>query len=285
MHPYLAYVLMPVLFVGLSMFLFLKTEYAHWIYVVIAISFVLKVGNIDRCNSLRSIFKRKQYYYIRMTENLGITLPFMLFLMYKFYFVPSLILLVLVVIMVFVRSSLPFNKSIPTPFRKLPFEFIVGFRKTFIWIILCILLMLKAVHVDNFHLGLFAMIIASLISISYYFNPESSFFTWVYSCTAREFLKTKIWIGLLSLTMLNVVFIVILLLAFPSMIWIIFIVQAILYLILTMTVFAKYSAYPKQMNLAQAIMFALCIWFPPMLLIVTPLFYKQASRNLKNILE
>jgi hypothetical protein len=49
-------------------------------------------------------------------------------------------------------------------------------------------------------------------------------------------------------------------------------------------ILAKYSAYPGPMNLPEAILLLLCVYLPPLLLIMIPFFYKKAMNNLRRLL-
>ena len=42
---------------------------------------------------------------------------------------------------------------------------------------------------------------------------------------------------------------------------------------------SKYAAYPDELNLTQAILMSLCVWFPPLLIVLIPyLFFKSQNR-------
>jgi hypothetical protein len=50
-------------------------------------------------------------------------------------------------------------------------------------------------------------------------------------------------------------------------------------------ILAKYSAYPKEMNLPEGIIIAFSIYFPPILLAILPFFYIKSFNKLKLILH
>ena len=61
--------------------------------------------------------------------------------------------------------------------------------------------------------------------------------------------------------------------------------QALGYCYLLTVILAKYSAYPKKINLPQGILLALSLAMPPLLLVLVPFFYIQSKNRLKEILE
>ena len=95
--PFLAYTLLPICFIGLSAYLFAKTEFAGYFYILIALGIFSKLTDIKRNEFLRSCFAQKDYLKLRLLENLTIAFPFALFLVYKQSFVFISILLVLAV--------------------------------------------------------------------------------------------------------------------------------------------------------------------------------------------
>jgi hypothetical protein len=48
---------------------------------------------------------------------------------------------------------------------------------------------------------------------------------------------------------------------------------------------SKYSAYPDEMNITQGILLALCIWFPPILVILIPYLFKKSENQLSGLLK
>ncbi len=48
-----------------------------------------------------------------------------------------------------------------------------------------------AVKVDNFNLGIFALVLIFLTIFGYYLKPENEYFIWVYNCTPTKFLIEK----------------------------------------------------------------------------------------------
>ncbi len=128
---WVGYILSPIVFVVLSSFLFYKTEFAGYIYVFIALGLISKLSEPKRNDFLKAIFSKCDYLKIRLFENWIIGVPFIIFLIYKESYLFALILVVLSAIVGLFNFNINTNFTIPTPFGKYPFEFAVGFRKTF----------------------------------------------------------------------------------------------------------------------------------------------------------
>ncbi|MCB0664046.1 MAG: hypothetical protein KDC24_14970, partial [Saprospiraceae bacterium] len=60
--------------------------------------------------------------------------------------------------------------------------------------------------------------------------------------------------------------------------------QALGYLYLGTLILGRYAGYPKEMGIPQALLLGFSVWFPPMLVIIIPIFYKQAVKRLQLIL-
>lgn len=57
------------------------------------------------------------------------------------------------------------------------------------------------------------------------------------------------------------------------------------YAYLTSMIFAKYSSFPKEMNMSQGILIAISFMLPPVLLIFIPLFYSRSIKKLNALLN
>jgi hypothetical protein len=61
--------------------------------------------------------------------------------------------------------------------------------------------------------------------------------------------------------------------------------QVLGYCYLLTVILAKYSTFPRKINLPQGILLAMSLAMPLLLLIVVPFFYIESNRRLKEILE
>lgn len=279
-QPVLAYLALPVIFIVLSIYLFQKTAFAQYIYLLMALSLITRFNDSNRNNFLKACFKSNDYLIIRIAENVLVILPFFIFLICKNYFFSAAILLLLSPFAALVSFKSKLQFTIPTPFYKQPFEFITGFRKTFLGFLCCYSITFIAIAVHNFNLGIFALLLNFLFCISFYTSTEPDFYVWVYSLTPKLFLIKKIKTALLHVTILTFPAAVILSLFYISNSFIIAGFYCLGYVYLAAIVCAKYSVFPVQMGLPQIILLAISIPLPPLLIILVPYFYLQSIKKL-----
>jgi hypothetical protein len=284
LHPLAGYSISLLAFIALSLYLFFKTDIAFYLYCLIAISFVFGRSETSRNEFLKTCFKTLDYFKIRIIENLLITAPFIAFLLYKQFFLPAALLLLISTILAFYtfKSSLAF--TIPTPFSRKPFEFIIGFRNTFYLVFFAYFLTVMAVLAGNFNLGIFALLVVIVICTTYYAKPEGIFYVWIFSSSSKGFLFHKIKTGLLYSTILSLPIIVGLVIFFPKNVGVILGFQCLGYLYLITVILAKYSIFPEKMNLPEVLIIISSVSFPPLLLGVIPFFYFKSINRLKEIL-
>ncbi|MEI6411908.1 MAG: ABC transporter permease, partial [Bacteroidota bacterium] len=94
------------------------------------------------------------------------------------------------------------------------------------------------------------------------------------------FLRKKIGTALLYSSILSIPLSIVLSVYFPENLNVLIGIQGLGYLFLATTVLAKYSAYPREMSVPQGLIFGLCLWFPPIIIVMIPLYYKQAIKRL-----
>lgn len=281
----IGYTLIPFVFILLSNYLFGNTEFAIYVYGLIAISFVSKLSEPKRNDFLKSIFNKDEYKKIRVIENVIYCLPFTFFLVSKNQFIFSVILNLFVIIIILLNFRTNINLPIPTPFSKNPFEFTVGFRKTFYVFPIAYFLTYISVSVGNFNLGIFSMLLIGITCFSYYSKIENEYFVWNYNLSSKKFLLEKMKTCLIYFSLLSLPIIITLGISFFNEIDILVVFTLLCYAYLSAIVFAKYSAFPNNMHLPQGILFALSFMFPPMLLIIIPLFYSQSIKKLNIVLN
>ncbi len=284
-NPSLIIGLALVSFIALSYVLFQEVEYANFIYPFLPLSLLNGLRNKERNEFVKLAFSKKQYLQIRVMENALIVLPFLMYLLYKQEFLISIILSGVSILFAFVNTRSSFTFVIPTPFSKHPFEFIIGFRKTFLGLIGSLLLMGVAIQVDNFNLAVFALIIPFLISMSFYSKPEPLFYVWMYSKTATQFLWHKILLAVKNSLVLSFIQVCIISIFFPDQILIIGIAVLIGCLFVIMNLLGKYANYPSDINVMQGFAIMFSVFFPPFALIVIPFFYSKSKQTLQYILD
>ena len=283
--PMFGYPLAILLFYSISLLLFIKTEYAVYIYGLFALSLAIKLSEIKRNEFLKNTFSTRDYRKIRTTENVIVVLPFILFLMYKQLYLPVLILMFLSVLLANFSFKTPFRFTIPTPFGKKPFEFPVGFRRTFYIFPLAYYLTFQSVRSGNFNLGVFAILLIGFVVLTYYSKPENEYYIWSYKTTAKGFILSKIKTGLLLFTYLSLPSILPLIVFYPIELETLLLFIIICYAYVVTTILAKYSAYPYKLNLTEAMFIGLSAMFLPILILIIPLLYFKSIRQLKPILE
>lgn len=284
-NPYLGLTLATIIFFSFSKYLFYRTSYAKFIYVLVGISFILKLGEKNRNDHLTSIFPKKKFILIRILENIILAFPLLVYLLYEENYLMILVLSIFSILIAPINFKHNFNLKIPTPFKKFPFEFIVGFRKAYFLYMLSYFLCYKAIQVGNFNLGLFSLGVVYLISMLFFFRSENSYFVWIYSVNSKIFLFKKILSSFICSSIIAVPSFVILLFFFKTNYLLILGVVLFGLILLTSIIFAKYSTFPNEMNLPQGILYGVSIWFPPLLIITIPYFYIQSKRSLELILE
>lgn len=283
--PFLGYALVLIGFCVISIYLYYKTEYAEYFYGLIAISFISKLSGKRRNDFLKTILVLKDYRKLRMIENLIISFPFFLFLLFQQSFLVALLLISLSILMSVFNFDNSLNYSIPTPFSKRPYEFSVGFRNTFYIFPIAYFITFQAIHVENFNLGVFSMLLIVILVLSYYSKPEKELFVWAYNLSSRDFLINKIKIGLLYYTFLNLPVAISLIEFFPDQVTVLVLILLLSYVYIITIILAKYSAYPNEMNIPEGIIIVISLIFPPLLLGIIPFFYIKSIKQLKPLLE
>jgi hypothetical protein len=284
-NPYIAFFSIIFLFLLFSHFIFEKVKFAEYIYPLIAIIIINKLGSKSRNNFLKKSFNIKNYRNVRLIENGLLGFPFFVFLIFKEAFIVAPAFTAIALLLSLFNSIQSYSLVIPTPFHKKPFEFIIGFRKVFIVFIITYILTIISIKVDNFNLGIFAMLITSLSCMSFYSKPEPLFYVWIHSNTPTEFLISKIKTA--STFSFFVSFPIALSLAFfntdKAFYIILFEFVGILYV--ANNILGKYAYYPSENNINHAFVIIASILFPPLMLLTIPLFYSRSKQQLNSILK
>ena len=283
-HPLLGLFLCVIAFIGGSKFLFYKTETASWIYCFLIVGILLSLGNKEHNDQLKPIFNKKDFLVIRILENGLFLIPFIIYLCYEKAFLFALGLIPISLGLAFFTNLPTFQRTIPTPFRKFPFEFIVGFRRTVFFIFLVYLLAVKAIEVNNYNLSIFSLVVLFFTSMGFYSKPEEEYYCWIFAMGPKEFLLKKIRDGLISSSIMTLPLFIGLLGFYPDKIWITIVIQILGCIYLSSMILAKYSAFPGGLNIVHGIFYATSIIFPPLLIIIIPFFFIQAKRRLTLIL-
>ena len=284
-RPLFAWPLLTLIFVFLSVFLFQKTAYAGYIYVLVSIGFTAKRSDVKRNEFLKTCFQDSIYRKIRIFENLILSFPFVLFLFISENYGFGLVLLLLNLGLAFVNFRPVTHFRLPTPFFKKPFEFMVGFRNTVVLILGAYGLGIIAVTVDNFNLGMFAIMLIFGLAITFYPKPENEFYIWVFALSPGKFLFEKLKTAIFQVTLLVIPLLVILVPVYYSQSLNLLFIVLMGYAFLGYIILAKYATWPREMGIITAVLIAFCLYFPPLLGAVIPYFYIQSRKHLSQILK
>lgn len=284
-HPLFLYGLAPVVFVFVSIIFFQKLDYAAYVYPFIALALLNGFGNIDRTRFLQNTFRDSDFRKIRLIENTAVVFPFVLFLLYRQAFPAALSLVLAGTGLSFFNKARSRSFVIPTPFYRWPFEFTAGFRHTFWVFMLTYLLAVIAIRVGNFNLGVFALLLTFLTSMSFYSQPEQLAFVWIHCGNAAVFLKDKMKIALRYGLYLSLPQLAGLIVFFPERAPVLLAFEALGLAYILTSLLSKYSFYPSEVNVIQGIAIATGIVFPPVLAVLLPYLYYRSKKNLNLILD
>jgi hypothetical protein len=284
-NPNLVAISIFILFVFLSHSFFEKIKYPQYIYPIIALGILNILGNVKRNEFIKNVFPISSYRKIRCLENLIVATPFFLFLVFKQEYISAIGIYLLGFGLSFLNKINSFGLVIPTPFHKRPFEFIAGFRKTFPLFILTYMLTFIAIKVDNFNLGIFALIVASLICMKFYTSSENLFYVWIHSSSPSLFLKNKIKVACIHSFILSFPIVISLLLFNLEKAHFVLIFEVLGLLFITTSLLGKYAYFPAKENINQSVILAFSMLFPPLFLIIIPYLYSRSKQKLAKILK
>lgn len=279
-RPWVAYVFGPLLFVGLCLLLLERTDYAAYAIAMFGVSLTARLSGVVRNDFLSIQFSPEEYRGIRLRENALFALPFALILLLKGFGALALVQCLVGGAMVFLPINALNVRALPTPFSKRPWEFAVGFRKSWPLLLIAAFLLTMGLRVDNFELSVFSACIPGLVAMSFYGAPEPGFYVWVHAFSPRAFLHRKLLLGCSQLLLLSLPFLVAVLVAFPGEWLIIFLTHLLLQLYLILMITAKYANYPEEIDLQHSFVMGAGMVFPPLLLGLIPFFYRRALGRL-----
>ena len=280
LNPWLTYIFGAIFFVVFSKMLFIKFTWARYFFPVMALFFVFNIGTLERNDFLKNSFTKNKYQQIRLLENGLIVLPFVLFEFFEHDFLLGVLTLLVAILLSFFNTKHQSGFVLPTPFFKNPFEFIIGFRKSYFLFLGLYVLTYISISVGNFNLGVFALVVLFLICMAYYTFMEPLFYVWVNSFSIFNFLKNKITVGLAYSFLLSLPVLIALLIAFSENWHIVLILEIVGLAYVLMGLVAKYAYYPSELTLIPAIMVAFSIFAPPLMLATIPYFYFKSKNNL-----
>jgi hypothetical protein len=282
--PWLVYLLVPFLFVIVSLLLIDRTDYAAYLIAAGSLTAYNWFSDSKRNDFLQLHFGKTTFRKIRLLENSLVTLPFLLLFLGKGFWALALVQLVVGGAMTLRSGSGLDSFALPTPFSRHPFEFALGFRQYWWLLLIAVFLLVMGIRADNFELSAFAWFITVFGAMSFYQRPEPGFYVWVHSLTGKQLLHRKLMLGCGHLILLGLPFVLALLFFFPGH-WALIAggqVIALFYLSLVITV--KYTAYPDEVDIVKGFTIAAGVVLPPLMLFLIPYYYQRAVRRLGLVL-
>jgi hypothetical protein len=285
LNPYVGIVLGVPIFLFMSVILFKKVAYPQYIYPVLALVFIIPLGNISRNEFLKNTFFRITYFYIRLLENVIGVFPFCLYLaIQKQYRIAILTFAAASLLSLFNKINRP-NIVVPSPFSRRPYEFTTGFRRTYILFLLIFTLTIISIFYKNFNLGIFSLLVLYLLCSTFYSVNDPIFYVWVHAQTPKHFLLHKIKTGLFYSLCLSLFVAIPLYFVWPGKgLWI-SIVMLIGFLYLILIILSVFVNYPAPSTVSQKIQVAVSMVCPPLLILIIPNLYFQAIRRLNVYLK
>lgn len=283
--PLIGFAILIAIFYWISEAIFKNIEHASFVYLSVGVLLSVQLGSKHRNIFLKKCFLPKTYQKVRLLENTLFVLPFSGFLCYKQAFIEIILLHSLVILLSFFNNLGIKSVTIPTPFGKKPFEFVIGFRKTYWLFPILYALTFISISVHNYNLGIFSLIIVFVCCMSFYSKQEPLYYIWMHSKSPKEFLIDKLKTACLFSSILVLPIAIALSLFFPLSTLHITILFAVLgFSFISILILGKYSNYPSQVPITQAFALIVSLVFPPLLLFIIPFFYNRAIKNLNSIL-
>ncbi|MBD1421310.1 hypothetical protein [Sphingobacterium chuzhouense] len=258
--------------------------YAPWTLGYISVSLMYKFANPDRIDFLKNILTRKRFSAIRLAENIGCILPFIPIAIYERAWLLVALLVVLSIVATVISVRRVEIRNIPTPFRNSAFEFIIFFRRLWWLLIICYTIACISIYYDNINLPIVLLGIVILMGLGAYDIIEDEYIVWNNARSASGFIKNKICMGSVQLSLLIAPFLLLLLLFGTSMfLWAILCwISGVLLLILV--ILMKYAAYPRGVGITETIGCMVIVMMPLLLVAAYPYYYKKAVQNLEKYL-
>ncbi|VTQ04800.1 hypothetical protein [Sphingobacterium daejeonense] len=280
------YLLVPVILAFyISLFYFISLSPSWGVYLVSLLNFqwLFALSGFNRNEFLRNTFETKDFHFIRLLENFTVSIGTIIVITISDNYLLVGILLALCVLFVFISTNSIWSNRIPTPFTRKPFEFIIGFRSTWLLIVLLYSIAVIGLVYNNQNLALVSMFVICLCSAFYYQEPEPYMIFWNQDRKPVEFIWYKIKRGIIQLSILLIPLVILQILFFPSELYKPILVWGLGILLIPFTISLKYAAYPEKVGISEGIILALCLAFYPLILAIIPYYYFKAIANLKKI--
>lgn len=282
--PLYGYILGAACFILLTLYLWSVTSYAPYLYALMGLSLTGLMADPARIAFLRQHFQRHMVVRIRITENLIVVAPFVMGLLCFKAWIPVMGILVVASMLAFPTAPPSVAFVIPTPFYRYPFEFVTGFRKNLLILMMVAGILVMAIRYDNLNLALFTCALVWLIALTFYTASEPAYLVWIHRLQPAKFLWYKIRVAIGYATCLMLPYVIATMLFFQNAIGPLLLIWILGWLYLIAVILGKYAFYPSSMNVPQGIVMMMSFGFPPLLIVLIPYFYRQSLRRLQPIL-
>lgn len=265
----------------------LSQRFENWtiIYLLVYVLLINGLSEKSKIDFIRNVYSKRAVRIIRLIENLLLSIPFVAFLLYSFEQESGLVLVLFGISHSFITRSIKIRFVIPTPFSKRPFEFIRGFRKMFLLLLSLFFLVIISVAYNNINLGIVAFGISFLICMSFHSKPEPQFYLWIHAMSPKEFIRHKLQVLFRETIILTFPMCIILMIGHVELFHWILLAEIIGISLVGLNMLCKYASYPQEINLIDGLLIASTFAFPPLIIIIGPLFYSRSLKNLKSILH
>lgn len=284
-NPFIGICVVVCSFIIFSEVVFKKISYSSLLYLLFAIIIISTFSEEIRNQFLKSIFPPIRYRKLRLLENLLAAAPFFIFLIFKNHYLIAILTLVLSSMLSLYNKMVLKGVQIPSPFSKNPYEFTVGFRRNYIFILAIYSVAFISVYYHNFSLGLLSLLSIFLLCQTFYSVEDPIYYVWIHSQSSKVFLRNKIRIAVLYSFSLSMIILLPLIVFYPFRIGLLLLTLTVGLLYIVLGVLAVYVNFPSKRNLSQNFQFYFAILIPPLLLFIIPNMYNQAIRRLKEYLK
>lgn len=279
-RPLIGYFLGGLLFVGGCLLLLERSDYAAYAIALTGWSLVLPLGERRRNDFLRVTFRRDTHRRLRLVENLIVSAPFFIVLLFSGFWALALVQGMVGVLLSLVPFNLLTTRALPTPFSAVPFESAIGFRRHWLLLAGAVFLLVMGVGAANYELSAFSFFLPAFIAQSWYSSPEPGGYVYAHTFTPRAFLNHKLLTGLRQLSLLLLPFLLTLLVVFPDRWWWSLLFLALAWAYLALMIVAKYADYPEEISISRAFLIGFGMVVFPALIFIIPFLYRRAVSQL-----
>lgn len=274
-------IILPLLFALLYITVKQNSDYAPYAISYLGFSVLFSSVNRNRIHFLKTLFSPSQYVKIRIVEKSIVFTPLGILCVFNGFWWTSLLLILLFILSFLWQGIELFNTSMPTPFARQPFEFIVLFRKMWFLYLLLYLIAIIGIWVSNSTLSLVMLALIYLTSMQAYDTIEPEEIIWNYNIGIRKFLFHKIKRGVWQITLLTFPLLIALCIFFwTQSLWIAMIWGGA-NLLLILLVLIKYAIYPRRINLIDSIVITFVAVLPFFIPFLYFYYYRKACEKLK----